>query len=183
MKSVHIDIPNTKRAIPLYGIANFNLPTIKTAIEDGQLRSGSLVHMLYSHEIFKLSRVSVCDCASDFRCNFKTRSRFWRLPEWITTFQLRYFVSSNFYWPHILKGKAGEMHLQNHLLKKENVLVVFPTGFDMKHDSESDKTASPHWVVVVSPLKYTMNLLFTPANQQRSWSRKGMDRRVEVRRS
>ena len=66
---------------------------------------------------------------------------------------------------------------------KEDVLVVFPTGFDMKHDSESDKTASPHWVVVVSPLKYTMNLLFTPANQQRSWSRKGMDRRVEVRRS
>ena len=114
---------------------------------------------------------------------FKTRSRFWRLPEWITNFQLLYFVSSNFYWPHILKGKAGEMHLQNHLLKKENILVVFPTGFDMKHDSESDKTASPHWVVVVSPLKYTMNLLFTPANQQRSWSRKGMDRRVEVRRS
>ena len=66
---------------------------------------------------------------------------------------------------------------------KEDVLVVFLTGFDMKHDSESDKTASPHWVVVVSLLKYTMNLLFTPANQQRSWSRKGMGRRVEVRRS
>ena len=114
----NIDIPNTKRAIPLYGIANFNLPTIKTAIEVGQLQSGSLVHMLYSHEIFKLSRVSVCDCASDFRCNFKTRSRFWRLPEWITNFQLLYFVSSNFYWPHILKGKAGEMHLQNHLLER-----------------------------------------------------------------
>ena len=78
---INIDIPNTKRAIPLYGIANFNLPTIKTAIEDGQLRSGSLLHMLYSHEIFKLSPVSVCDCASDFRCNFKTRSRLWRLPE------------------------------------------------------------------------------------------------------
>ena len=47
---------------------------------------------------------------------FKTRSRFWRLPEWITNFQLLYFVSSNSYWLHILKGKAGEMHLQNHLL-------------------------------------------------------------------
>ena len=33
-------MPNTKRAIPLYGIANFNLPTIKTAIEDEQLQSG-----------------------------------------------------------------------------------------------------------------------------------------------
>ena len=29
---INIDIPNTERAIPLYGIANFNLPTIKTAI-------------------------------------------------------------------------------------------------------------------------------------------------------
>ena len=26
------------------------------------------------------------------------------------------FVSSNFYWPHILKWKADEMHLKNHLL-------------------------------------------------------------------
>ena len=38
---------------------------------------------------------------------------------------------------------------------EEDVLVVFPTGFDKRHDSESDKIVSPHWVVVVSPLKYT----------------------------
>ena len=37
----------------------------------------------------------------------------------------------------------------------EDVLVVFPTGFDKRHDSESDKIVSPHWVVVVSPLEYT----------------------------
>ena len=37
---INIDIPNTERAIPLYGIANFNQPTIKTAIEDEQLQSG-----------------------------------------------------------------------------------------------------------------------------------------------
>ena len=38
---------------------------------------------------------------------------------------------------------------------EEDVLVVFPTEFDKRHDSESDKIVSPHWVVVVSPLEYT----------------------------
>ena len=38
---------------------------------------------------------------------------------------------------------------------QEDVSVVFPTGFDKRHDSESDKIVSPHWVVVVSPLEYT----------------------------
>ena len=38
---------------------------------------------------------------------------------------------------------------------EEDILVVFPTGFDKRHDSESDKIVSPHWVVVVSPLQYT----------------------------
>ena len=38
---------------------------------------------------------------------------------------------------------------------EEDVLVVFPTGFDKRHDSESDKIVSPHRVVVVSPLEYT----------------------------
>ena len=37
---------------------------------------------------------------------------------------------------------------------EEDVLVVLPTGFDKRHDSESDKIVSPHWVVV-SPLEYT----------------------------
>ena len=48
---------------------------------------GLLVHTLYPHEISKLSRVSVCDYVSDFLCNFKTRSRFWKLPEWTANFQ------------------------------------------------------------------------------------------------
>ena len=38
---------------------------------------------------------------------------------------------------------------------EEDVLVVFPAGFDKRHDSESDKIVSPRWVVVASPLKYT----------------------------
>ena len=32
---------------------------------------------------------------------------------------------------------------------EEDVLVVFPTGIDKRHDSERDKIVSPHWVVVV----------------------------------
>ena len=28
------------------------------------------------------------------------------------------FISSNFYWRHILKGKADGMHLKNHLLRR-----------------------------------------------------------------
>ena len=39
-------------------------------------RAGLLVHLLYSHEISKLSWVSVCDYVSDFRCNFKHESVF-----------------------------------------------------------------------------------------------------------
>ena len=38
---------------------------------------------------------------------------------------------------------------------EEDILVVFPTRFDKRHDSESYKIVSPHWVVVVSPLEYT----------------------------
>ena len=38
---------------------------------------------------------------------------------------------------------------------EEDVLVVFPTGFDERHDSESDEIVSPHWVVILSPLEYT----------------------------
>ena len=38
---------------------------------------------------------------------------------------------------------------------EEDVLVVFPTGFDKRHDSESDEIVSPHWVVILSPLEYT----------------------------
>ena len=63
------------------------------------------------------------------------------------------FISSNFYWPYILKRKQMECIWKITCLE-EDVLVVFPTGFDKRHDSESDKIVSPHWVVVVS-LEYT----------------------------
>ena len=35
------------------------------------------------------------------------------------------------------------MHLKNYL-PEEDVLVVFPTEFDKRHDSESDEIVSPH---------------------------------------
>ena len=38
---------------------------------------------------------------------------------------------------------------------EEDILVVFLTGFDKRHNSESDEIVSLHWVVVVSPLEYT----------------------------
>ena len=49
---INIDIPNTERAIPLYGIANFNQPTIKTAIEDEQFQVNlciCYIHMKFSN--------------------------------------------------------------------------------------------------------------------------------------
>ena len=79
-----------------------------------RFRPLSIVFLWMVHfEISKLSRVSVWDCVSDFRCNFKTRSRFWWLPEWTANLHL-----FKFYWPHILKGKADKMHLKNHLLRR-----------------------------------------------------------------
>ena len=94
-------------------------------------RAGLLVHMLYSHEISKLSRVSVCDCVSDFRAISKHEA---------------VFVIS-------LKEMQLECIWRITCLE-EDVLDVFPMGFDKRHDSESDKIVSPHWVIVVS-LEYT----------------------------
>ena len=85
-------------------------------------RAGLLVHMLYSHEISKLSRVSVCDCVSDFRAISKHEA---------------VFVIS-------LKEKQLECIWRITCLE-EDVLDVFPMGFDKRHDSESDKIVSPHW--------------------------------------
>ena len=45
-------MPYTEGAIPLYGIANFNQPTIKTAIEDEQLQVNlciCYIHMKFSN--------------------------------------------------------------------------------------------------------------------------------------
>ena len=52
---------------------------------------------------------------------------------------------------------------------EEDVLVVFPTGFDERHDSESNKIASPHLVVVVSPLEYTQKQQVENVKELENW--------------
>ena len=54
---------------------------------------------------------------------------------------------------------------------EEDVLVVFPTEFDKRHDSESDKIVSPHWVVVVPILCFSIALTEEP-HQRLSMVRK-----------
>ena len=81
------------------------------------------------------------------------RSRLWRLP-----------VNSKFSPPLIssLQISTDVISLEEKQMEciwritcfEEDVLVVFPTGFDKRHDSKNDKIASPHWVVVVSLLEY-----------------------------
>ena len=101
-------------------VSIFAYRLLRLPLNTNSYRAGLLVHMLYSHEISKLSRVSVDDCVSDFRCNFKTRNRFWR-----QIFSCFNVISSNFCWPHILKGKADGMHLKNHLLRRRRFSRFF----------------------------------------------------------
>ena len=116
-------------------------------------RAGSLEHTLYSHEISKLSRVSVWDCVSDVRCNFRTRSRLWRLP--VNSKFSAALISSLQIFTDVISLEEKQMEcIWRITCFEEDVLVVFPTGFDKRHDSKNDKIASPPWVVVVSLLEY-----------------------------
>ena len=83
-------------------------------------RAGLLVHLLYSHEISKLSWVSVCDYVSDFRCNFKHEAVFDDCRSKQQIFSCFNFISSNFYWRHVLKGKVDGIHLKNHFLRRRH---------------------------------------------------------------
>ena len=57
----------------------------------------------------------------------------------------------------------------------EDVLNVFRRDL-ARHDSESDKIVSPHWVVVVSPMEYTRKQqVENLKNTHRSFSRKPTD--------
>lgn len=68
------------------------------------------------------------------------------------------FISSNFTNLISLKEKQMKCTWRITCLE-EDLLVVFPMGFDKRHylttDSESDKIAFPQWVVGVSPLENT----------------------------
>ena len=98
----------------------FSYQLLGQLLKTDSYRAGLLVHMLYSHEISKLSRVSVYAYVSDFRCNFKQEAVFDDCRSEQQIFSCFNFISSNFYWRHILKVKADGMHLKNHLLRRRN---------------------------------------------------------------
>ena len=94
-------------------------------------RAGSLEHTLSSHEISKLSRASVWDCVSDVRCNFRTRSRLWRLP--VNSKFSAAIISSLQIFTDVISLEEKQMEcIWRITCFEEDVLVVFPTGFDKK---------------------------------------------------
>ena len=104
-------------------------------------RAGLLVHMLYSHEIW-------------LPLHFQNTKPFLTTAGVNSKFSAALTSSPQIFTDVIsLKEKQMECIWKITCLE-EDVLVVFPTGFDKRHDSESDKIVSPHWVVV-SPLEYT----------------------------
>ena len=139
---------NTKywKAIPLCGSVNFRLPTIRTTIEDWSYKAGLLVHMLYSHEFLNFPSV-------DMRLRLWLPVQFRNTKPFLATvgvnskFSAALTSSLQIFTDHIsLKEKQMECICRITCLE-EDVLVVFPTGFDKRHDSESDKIVLPHWVV------------------------------------
>ena len=111
---------NTKywKAIPLCGSVNFRLPTIRTTIEDWQLQSGFTCPYAIFTRISKFPecRYEIASLTSGAISKHEAVFGDCRSEQQI--FSCFNFISSNFYWPHILKGKADGMHLQNHLLRR-----------------------------------------------------------------
>ena len=139
---------NTKywKAIPLCGSVNFRLPTIRTTIEDWQLQSG----FTCAYAIFtRISKFPECryEIASLTPVQFQNTKPFLATVGVNSKFSAALTSSLQIFIDHIsLKKKQMECICRITCLE-EDVLVVFPTGFDKRHDSESDKIVSPHWVV------------------------------------
>ena len=98
----------------------FSYQLLGQLLKTDNYRAGLLVHLLYSHEISKLSWVSVWDYVSDFRNNFKHEAVFDDCRSKQQIFSCFNFTSSNFYWRHVLKGKVDGIHLKNHFLGKRH---------------------------------------------------------------
>ena len=115
-------------------------------------RAGSLVHMLYSYEIFKYS-----ECR--YVIEYLTSVQFQNTKPFLTTawvnnkFSAALNSSLQIFTDLISWNEKQMKCIWRITCLEEDVLVVFPTEFDMKHDSESDVIVSPHIVVVVSPLE------------------------------
>ena len=98
----------------------FSYQLLGQLLKTDSYRAGLLVHFLYSHEISKLSWVSVCDYVSDFWCNSKHEAVFDDCRSKQQIFSCFNFISSNFYWRHVLKGKVDGIHLKNHFLRRRH---------------------------------------------------------------
>ena len=114
-------------------------------------RAGSLVHMLYSHEIFKYSE---CRYVIEYLTSLQFQNtKPFLTTAWVNNKFSAALNSSLQIFTDLISWKEKQMKCIWRITCLEDVLVVFPTGFDMKHDSESDEIVSPHIVVVVSPLE------------------------------
>ena len=146
---------NTEKAIPLCGSANFRLPTIRKATEDWQLQSGfTLAYVIFTWNFQIIPSVGMW-LRIWLPVQFQNRKPFLATAGVNSKFSAALISSLQIFTDFIsLKEKQMECIWRITRLE-EDVLVVFPTGFDERHDSESNKIVSPHLVVVVSPLEYT----------------------------
>ena len=118
MYIININALYTEKAIPLCKSANFRLPTIRTAIEDWQLQSG----FTWAYAIFTWNFQIIPSVGMRLRIRRPVQFQNTK-PSLATTgeqqiFSCFNFISLNFYWCHILRGKADGMHLKNHLLRR-----------------------------------------------------------------
>ena len=146
---------NTEKAIPLCGSANFRLPTIRKATEGWQLQSGfTLAYVIFTWNFQIIPSVGMW-LRIWLPVQFQNRKPFLATAGVNSKFSAALISSLQIFTDFIsLKEKQMECIWRITRLE-EDVLVVFPTGFDERHDSESNKIVSPHLVVVVSPLEYT----------------------------
>ena len=152
---ININILNTEKAIPLWRSANFLRPIIRTALEDWQLQSG----FTCAYAIFTWNFQIIPSVGMWLRIwlpvQFQNTKPFLATAGVNSKFSVA-FTSSLQIFTDVISLKEKQMEcIWRITYLEEDVLVVFPTGFDKRHDSESDKIVSPHWVVVVSPLQYT----------------------------
>ena len=152
MDIININALDTEKAIPLCKSANFCLPTIRTAIENWQLQSG----FTWAYAIFTWNFQIIPSVGM--------RLRIWRPVQFQNTSYFTLPVNSKFsavlisslqIFTDVISLEEKQMEcIWRITCFEEDVLVVFPTGFDKRHDSKNDKIASPLWVVVVSLLEY-----------------------------
>ena len=136
---------NTEKPYHFVEVSIFAYRLLGLLLKTDSYKAGLLVHMLYSHEFLNFPSV-------DMRLRLWLPVQFQNTKPFLATvgvnskFSAALTSSLQIFTDHIsLKEKQMECICRITCLE-EDVLVVFPTGFDKRHDSESDKIVSPHWV-------------------------------------